>query len=288
MRFMQLSAAKLNLSFRVTKKRDDGYHDIMSLFLRMPDVEALSISKAMGCADDVRARGVEIEGENIVSRALRIAREAGLDTPFLNVGISKTISPGSGLGAGSGNAAAILRWLAGSAIRQEGDPTYPKWQNVALKTGADVPFLFSCHPLALVSGVGEILEPLAPLKFRASIVFPKWSVGTENAYAQLDSRYGECEKYPLSEPEARTEACALHQRLLDGERVGLLPNDFAPMLIEKFPDYLDLFDMFDKSGYAAWGITGSGGAAFALYGVQPPLAVTWPCWSRQVLTLDTA
>jgi len=280
MRFIQFSAAKLNLSLRVTNKRHDGYHNIVSLFLRLPAVETLSISKTFH-ADGARVKGVEIEGENIVSRALRRAREAGLDVPFLDVEISKIIPPGSGLGAGSGNAAAVLRCLAEADQNAE----LEKWQSAALKTGADVPFLFSRYPLALVSGIGEILEPLAPVKLCASIVFPEWSVGTENAYSQLDNWHGE--KYPLSDDEARNEALALHRKLLAKEHIGLLPNDFAPMLIEKFPDYLDLFNMFDKSGAIAWGITGSGGAAFALSeNASSPLTVTWPDWARQVLTLD--
>ena len=288
MRFIQPSAAKLNLSLRVTKKRSDGYHDIVSLFLRLSSVETLSITKIEGAdSDNVRVSGVEVEGENIVSRALRLARKAGLDAPFLDVEISKTIFPGSGLGAGSGNAAAVLCFLCGLS-RQAGSAAYQNglaWLNVALKTGADVPFLFSCNPLALVSGVGEILEPLEPLKFYASIVFPEWSVGTENAYAQLDGRHGG--EYPLSGSAARAEAYALHKKLLAGERVGFMPNDFAPALMEKFPEYLGLFDVFDKSGHIAWGVTGSGGAAFALSKeIQPHLADAWPYWVRQVMTLD--
>jgi 4-diphosphocytidyl-2-C-methyl-D-erythritol kinase len=276
MRFVQFSAAKLNLSLRVTKKRVDGYHDIVSLFLRLPSVETLSISRNQArAADEVRAVGVEVEGENVVSRALRLAREAGFEAPFLDVEISKTIPPGSGLGAGSGNAAAVLNWLAGDLALQR----------VALKTGADVPFLYSRCPLALVSGVGEILEPLEPVRLYATIVFPEWSVGTGNAYAQLDDRYGV--EYPLSDSAARTEAYALHERLLAGNRAGLLPNDFAPALIEKFPDYLALFDLFDKSGCVAWGITGSGGAAFALsHEPGPPLIAAWPSWASRVMTLD--
>ena len=114
MRFVQPSAAKLNLSLRVTKKRE-GYHDIVSVFLRLPPVETLLISEAR-CAerDEVRVYGTDIgeTKENIVARGLRCAREAGYKVPFLNVEILKTLYPGSGIGAGSGNGAAILRWLA--------------------------------------------------------------------------------------------------------------------------------------------------------------------------------
>jgi len=283
-RFTSFSAAKLNLSLRVTNKRPGGYHDIMSLFLRLPSVETLLISRAN--ADAVRVRGFAVDGENIVSRALRLAREAGLDVPFLDgvpfldVEITKNVPPGSGMGAGSGNAAAILNWLS-AGLDETRMADWKKWQDVALKTGADVPFLFSRHPLALVSGIGEILEPLPPLqKLHISVVFPEWSVGTENAYTQLDAWYDS--GYPFTASVARAEANILHGKLLNQEHIGQLPNDFAPMLIDKFPAYLELFDMFSKAGCFAWGITGSGCAAFALSGKELP-SLAWPSWVERVL-----
>ncbi|MDR1379130.1 MAG: 4-diphosphocytidyl-2C-methyl-D-erythritol kinase [Synergistaceae bacterium] len=288
MRFVQYSAAKLNLSFRVTRRREDGYHHIVSLFLRLPGVETLSISKAEKGneeGDSVRVQGAEVEGENIVSRALRYARDAGCRVPFLDVEIVKNLYPGSGLGAGSGNGAAILRWLAGEVEKVPEKEATHLWRNVALKTGADVPFLFSGLPLALVSGVGEILEPLDPMRLHAVVVFPAWSVKTGSAYERLDHWYrGD---YPLSETAARSEAEELCAKLRNGERVGLLPNDFAAELMDKFPDYGTLFGVLEKIGAYAWGITGSGGAAFAILRESPSVfAVEWPLGTKQVLSLD--
>jgi 4-diphosphocytidyl-2-C-methyl-D-erythritol kinase len=288
-RFVQPSAAKLNLSLRVTGKREDGYHNIVSVFLRLPSVETLLISEAR-CAEssEVHVYGVDIGGEeeNIVLRGLRCAREAGFEIPFLDVEILKTIYPGSGLGAGSGNGAAILCWLAGRSWRSEIRDDLG-WRDVALKTGADVPFLFSEIPLALISGIGEIIEPLEPFRsrFYALVVFPAWSVGTGNAYSRLDRRYGGA--YPLDELSARIEAEDLCRKLRGGERVGLLPNDFTPGLIEQFPDYGKLFYVFEKKGSCAWGITGSGGAVFALFTEVPGfLDFEWPLEMRQVLSVS--
>jgi 4-diphosphocytidyl-2-C-methyl-D-erythritol kinase len=221
---------------------------------------------------------MEIEGGNIVTRALRCARSAGFDVPFLDVEIHKTLPPGSGLGAGSGNGAALLRWLAGN---DDG----PAWRDVALRTGADVPFLFSGLSLARVSGVGEKLEPLEPLAFYVLVAFPAWSAGTENAYGRLDLRYGG--RYPLNEAAAREEADLLCRRLRDGECVGLLPNDFSADLMERFPDYGELFKLFTDAGSRGWGITGSGAAVFALFHETPRLrSFTWPRCVRQVLSVD--
>ncbi|MDR3231334.1 MAG: 4-diphosphocytidyl-2C-methyl-D-erythritol kinase [Synergistaceae bacterium] len=240
-------------------------------------METLLISEAES-GDDVRVRGMKIEGENIVARALSHARSAGFDVPPLDVEILKTLPPGSGMGAGSGNGAAMLRWLAGS----ENDRA---WRDVALRTGADVPFLFSGLPLARVSGIGEELEPLERLTFHVLIAFPDWSVGTENAYECLDLYYGGA--YPLNEAAATDEADLLYRRLRDGERAGFLPNDFAGALMDRFPGYSRLFALFEDAGSHAWGITGSGGAAFALFREAPcPLSVSWPRWVRQVVSVD--
>jgi 4-diphosphocytidyl-2-C-methyl-D-erythritol kinase len=209
------------------------------------------------------------------------------------VEITKTLPPGSGLGAGSGNGAAILRWLAGE--EDLGSRGGSAWRNAARRTGADVPFLFAGYALALASGTGEVLEPLEPLALHVLIAFPEWSVGTENAYARLDDRYKGA--YPLNDAAARAEAAQLCRDLRrgesgksrkSGEKLGLLPNDFTPPLMEKFPDYDKLFDVFDRGGASAWGITGSGGAAFALFHEAPvPRALSWPSWVRRVLSMET-
>ena len=110
--------------------------------------------------------------------------------------------------------------------------------------------------------------------------FPDWSVGTKNAYDELDARYPG--GYPLCESEARAEALGLYEALLKGERVGLLPNDFAPSLLERFSGYREIFDGFERSEALAWGITGSGAAAFALFHAPAPV-VDCPDRGRQLL-----
>lgn len=279
MRVILPSYAKMNLSLRVTGRREDGYHNLVSLFVRIASGEVLRVSVLPDPEgeDRVRVEGMALEGENIVFKALRLARSAGLSVPCLDVELVKSLYPGAGLGAGSGNAAALLRWLA--ADGGEG-----RWAEVVRRTGADVPFLFSGCSAALVAGIGDRIEPVVPLPLRGWVVFPDWSVGTKNAYGDLDLRHPD--GYPLSEPDARAEAMRLHEALGRGERVGLLPNDFAPPLLERFPDYRRLFDRFERLGCMAWGITGSGGAAFALFEGEGR-APDWPDWVRQVLYLPS-
>ncbi|NLL36143.1 MAG: 4-diphosphocytidyl-2C-methyl-D-erythritol kinase [Fretibacterium sp.] len=263
----------------MTSKREDGYHDLVSLFLRIPSMESLRITplKQASC-DRVRTLGLEIEGENILLRALRLAREAGFSVPFLDVEIQKNLPPGSGLGAGSGNGAALLQWLAANT------PS-PVWQQVARSTGADVSFLFSGAPLALVSGIGDVIEPLPCFPLSALVVFPGWKVGTKNAYGELDERCGGV--YSKKESEARSETDALYKALVEGRPCGFLPNDLASALLERFPRYSELFVLFEELGYHAWGITGSGSAAFALSPKTRLPEVPWPSWVEQVIFLPS-
>ncbi len=278
MRFVLPAFAKLNLSLRVTGRRPDGYHDLLSIFLRIPSGEALRVELLpAGAEDRVEVLGMDLRltGENVVARALRLAREAGADVPPLRVEVLKSLFPGAGLGGGSGNAAALLQWLASK------DASGP-WGEVARRTGADVPFLFSGAPMALVGGTGDRLEPLDPPRLSGLIVFPAWEVGTENAYASLDAalRGG----YPKDETAARKEAEGILSALRENGRLGFLPNDFAPPLMEAHGQYRELFALFEGAGALAWGITGSGGAAFALT-CGGGLDLEWPSWVRQALYL---
>ena len=277
MRFVLSSPAKLNVTLRVTSKRQDGYHDLVSIFQRIASTESLRVTprEDVSC-DCVRTQGMEVQGENIVARALRLARAAGFLLPFFEVEILKNLFPGTGLGAGSGNGAALLQWLASN----EKDP---RWEAVARGTGADVPFLFSNVPLALVSGTGDQIDPLKPIPLSALVVFPDWDIGTKNAYSELDERCNGT--YPMTEASARDEAEEIYKALAEGRSWGLLPNDFAPPLLKKFPGYRELFTLFEELGSSAWGITGSGGAAFALFSRPVSSSVRWPAWVRQVLPL---
>jgi 4-diphosphocytidyl-2-C-methyl-D-erythritol kinase len=276
MRFVLPAFAKLNLTLRVTGRRADGYHELMSSFLRVPSGETLFVTPGVN-EDGVEMTGLDLSfsGENIVSKALRLAREAGAEIPPLRVSIAKALYPGSGLGSGSGNAAAILRCLA---------PRYPglPWEDIAGRVGADVSFLFSGLQAARVSGIGERIEPLQIPNLNGCAAFPDWDVGTGSAYAALDAAYPK--GYPMNGEDARAELDQILSRLGRGERIGLLPNDFTPPLLADHPRYRELFKLFERAGSSGWGITGSGGAAFALFSGAVPV-IQWPEWVRQILIL---
>ncbi len=261
MRIILPSFAKINLTLRVVQKRPDGYHNLVSTFMRIASGDVLYVTESSTGRDIVTA-DIPLEGENIVAKALRVAREEGFRIPPLNVKIHKSIPPGSGLGAGSGNAAAILWWLGA--------------ERVAAKVGADVPFLASGLSIASVSGIGEHIEPLKEACPHGVIAIPDWKTNTKQAYAELDEMGYEMMGLMLARKEMRD---IYHANA--GRKVGLLPNDFLKVLLKEHPKYNELFRMFERAGADAWGVSGSGSAAFAV--MNKPMSLAWPEYVKNVL-----
>lgn len=261
MLFHETCSIKINLTLRVLDRRDDGYHDIHSLFWRLRSPESLEVCTGVPC-DAVSVSGAEIPGENIVSRCRDyLRRQYGSIVPSaLGIRVFKRLPMGSGVGAGSGNAAALFKWFTHAVSRVEPDTI-----NLS-ELGADVAFLCGDADLALAGGVGERLEALdGSLDLSAAIFFPKWTSNTKEAYAALDRARGEGLAHPVSESEARAESVSILASLRRGECVGLLPNDFILCFPEHDICYNGFYEIVREFGALAWGLCGSGSACFALF-----------------------
>ena len=136
--------AKINLSLRVVGRLQSGYHDLCSVFFKIGPVDCLTINEDV--EDNVRVifsrTKSGIQGRNILLKALDRIRAAGIAVPPLDMRLEKRVPPGTGLGGGSGDAAALLDCLASAG--------YPV-ERFAAEIGADVPFLLR-RPLRRLRG----------------------------------------------------------------------------------------------------------------------------------------
>lgn len=279
MEHMIMSWGKINVTLRVTGRRDDGYHSLHSLFFRVGPLETLRLrvrhQRRRGDHLCLRSE-VPLLGENLVLRALALVRHQHGDLPFFEAELFKQIPPGSGLGAGSGNAAAVLLWA-----RQQGFPVSEISQVAAL--GADVPFLASAWPGGRGEGVGEHLTVVQPPALQVVLLVPRWSCATGSAFAALDrERSGKWS----SLADARRESDRLLEALSLGERVGLLPNDFCSALCVEHGEYEDFFSRMSGQGALGWGISGSGSAALALFPREQHVPLPEFSWARMVTLLE--
>lgn len=257
MEYIVPSSGKINVSLRITGKRPDGFHSLKSIFFRLSPLETLTIKPQYdhNVKDKISLTGEEVQGRNILEDVLEGTRKA-MEIPPLHIDLMKTIPPGSGLGGGSGNGAALLSWIEGFY----GGPL-PRPEVF----GSDVSFLHSMASWAVVSGRGEKWRPLAapPPRPEVVVVVPNWTVSTAEAFSAISKRYGET--FPTTDEEAEGEIESILGVLKERGRVGLLPNDFSEVLQEKHPQYGEIFTLFEECSAAGWGITGSGSGCFGLF-----------------------
>jgi 4-diphosphocytidyl-2-C-methyl-D-erythritol kinase len=167
--------AKLTLSLRVTGVRDDGFHllDAEMVSIDLADTLTFEAGSGISVHDQVPGglgvAGVPLGPENLVARALVAVQRSAA------VAVVKRIPSGAGLGGGSADAGAVLRWAACSDLA------------LAVRLGADVPFCVH-GGRARVTGVGESVQPLAFEDRRFVLVLPPISVDTGAVYRQWDAR----------------------------------------------------------------------------------------------------
>lgn len=182
-----LARAKLTLSLRVTGRRPDGYHELEALVVSIRDPhDVLTIQLHPTPGTWLSTSGPAAGGipagrnnlDNLAARAalalLQVVDDAG---PFaaagLEINLHKEIPAGAGLGGGSADAAAVLRWAGCDDLA------------VAAGLGADVPFCL-VGGRARVGGIGEVVEPL-PFEDRAfTLLVPPLAVPTAEVYAAWD------------------------------------------------------------------------------------------------------
>lgn len=152
--------AKLNLALHVRARRDDGYHELETLFVFVGDGDVVTIADAEAPAFTVTgtfAEALDEEGDNLVLRAERAFRAEVAPVPPLSVTLDKRLPVASGIGGGSADAAAMLRAMARRAGVATDDP---RLRAVAEALGSDVPACLLGRT-AIGRGRGEALTPVA-------------------------------------------------------------------------------------------------------------------------------
>jgi 4-diphosphocytidyl-2-C-methyl-D-erythritol kinase len=181
-----LAPAKLTCSLRVTGRRADGYHLIDAEMVTVDLADTLTFDDGDGLALVDAAADVPLDGTNLVCQALAITGRVA------HIELTKRIPSGAGLGGGSADAAAVLRWAGVTDVA------------VAARLGADVPFCL-IGGRARVTGVGEGVAPL-PFEPRTyTLLTPPLHCSTVAVYRAWDELGG-----PSGEGPNDLEPAALH------------------------------------------------------------------------------
>ncbi len=254
-----LAPAKLNLCLTITGRRDDGYHllDSVVVFTRFGD--NLTIHPA-DSGDDIDvfdiggpfATDIADEPDNICLRAIRGYRAAGGVIGPLSVTLDKHIPVGAGLGGGSSDAAAMLRYLDRNAHHRL-DPD--DLAALALDLGADVPVCLGATAQHM-TGIGERLRPLTPAPHgHVVLARPNASLSTIAVFREFAS---------MTTPDIRTADVA--SLAYEPQLIMQRGNDLTGAATRLCPEIDDLMDRMARcDGANAVQMSGSGSACFALF-----------------------
>lgn len=243
--------AKLNLCLYLGRARDDGLHELCSLFEPLALADLITVTPAE--RDEVICPGVE--GENLAAKALAALRERGWEREPLRVEIEKRVPVAAGLGGGSGDAAAILRLAAGEVA---------DLPELAETLGADVPSQLR-PALALVRGAGEHVFPLPDPVEHAAVLLPGGGgLSTAAVFAEADR---------LGLGRAPEELDDLAERLRRVAGAGASPLDYPELLVNDLepaarslrPDIGEALDELRGAGAPVTILSGSGPTAVGLF-----------------------
>ncbi len=250
--------AKINLGLRITGKRQDGYHDIESIFYPVNLCDALEfvVSSDKQDHDNLTVTGFETGGrteDNLVMKGVRLLRER-YSFPALKIHLHKAIPAGAGLGGGSSDAGEILRGINNYFDLSIGDKSL---KALALELGSDCPFFIENKP-ALIRGRGEILEPLKTFLsgFYILLINPRIKISTKEAYHN-------CQPEPPT-----TDLRQLVNRPAD-EWKGVIINDFEEYVFIKYPIIGEFKKILYSTGAVYSSMSGSGSTVYGIFAEKP-------------------
>ena len=261
------SPAKLNLFLHITGRRDNGYHELQTIFQLIDLYDWLEFE--VNATQTVQIQGlnsVDLE-QNLIYKATQILKPYAKQTTGLNIAIEKHIPMGAGLGGGSSNAATTL--IVVNQLWQCGLDTQ-KLAELGLQLGADVP-IFVHGRNAWAEGIGEQLTfiDLAPKQY--IVLKPDCFISTQLLFSQKT----------LTRNTKPTKFCGYQIKPSD------FGNNFEPVARNLYPEVDEAMRYLDQFGQAK--LTGTGACVFtevtAEMNVDDILAHS-PCTAYVVNSLD--
>jgi len=255
------SPAKTNLFLRITKKREDGFHELASVFQALGLGDTLTIEALDSSATaDVLSCNVEdvpLDGRNLIIKAFDLFRERSGNTSFFRCHIDKKTPMEGGMGGGSSNCATAL-WaankLCGSLVS---DQTLIEWGG---ELGSDVSFFLS-EGTAYCTGRGEIVDTISPPLSTPPgsfwILKPSEGCSTPAVYKALGLSPGA--ELPGPDP------VQLRDKLVaDGLSASVCINDLEPPAQKVLPKLVAIKEALESGGFHTVLLSGSGATTFAL------------------------
>ena len=251
--------AKINLGLNIVSRRNDGFHNLETIFYPINLKDGLEIINSESQEQyQFFQTGIKIDGDpstNIVIKALELIKNhSKINIPNIDIHLLKKIPTGAGLGGGSSDAAFMLK-LLNEAYNL--DIPSNELIELALQIGADCPFFLYNKP-AFASGIGNLLEPidLDLSGMYLLIVKPDVFISTKEAYSMVS---------PKSPTLSLKEIVA--RPLYEWKE--LMKNDFEDPIFKKYPQICKIKQQLYEFGATYASMSGSGSSLYGIFNEKP-------------------
>jgi 4-diphosphocytidyl-2-C-methyl-D-erythritol kinase len=252
---MKLRAyAKINIGLNIVGKRQDGYHDLETIFHEIDlfdEIELMPNSKLAMTADSIL---VPIDNSNLCLKAAELLQKERNVRDGVMIHLKKNIPIGAGLGGGSSDAAAVLRglnqmWKLNLKTRE--------LRQLGAQIGSDVPFFIEGGS-AYATGRGEILEQISfDIPYWIVLVTPMIYVSTAWAYRNLKIGY--------DKKGTGLRETVVKKSKSPGKWQNAVQNDFEQTVFETYPDIRETKEKLVKAGASFALMSGSGSSVFGIF-----------------------
>ena len=262
---------KLNLGLHVVRKREDGYHDLETIFYPLPLRDALEVIKAEGSRQKaeenqatIHMSGLPVQGrdeDNLCIKAYNLPKKDHPQLAGIELYLYKAIPMGAGLGGGSADGAFTLQAL-NDKFQLNLSPE--KLLDYSLQLGSDCPFFIINKP-CYATGRGELLQTIQPdlSAYSFLVIHPGVHINTGWAFSQLT---------PAPSPQPLPE---IIQQPVASWRNNLT-NDFEAPVCKHHPALQAIKDALYEGGALYASMTGSGSCFYGIFPKNQLPHLQWP------------
>lgn len=254
--------AKINIGLRILSKREDGFHNLESIFYPVNLYDEVNVemfpSKENKNSVYISSNNplIPVDKNNICYKIIiNFFRKFNIrKTYIIKINIKKNIPIGGGLGGGSSDAAAVLKYLI-NYFKIDINSQKLGILEVATETGSDVPFFLISKP-CLARGKGENLSLLRTFKINHQILIVNSGIhiSTKWAYEALKFPFDSVKESLLSEINS-----------FDKDVKNKFTNDFESVAFEKYEELKTIKDQFYEFGAEFASMTGSGASMYGFF-----------------------
>ncbi len=249
--------AKINLGLRIVGKRDDGYHEIETVFHRINVFDEITFEESPDISCTTNLSDILNDENNLCLRAARLLQRTYGIRKGARILLEKNIPIGAGLGGGSSDAASTFL-----ALCKFWRISKPDLHSLTLQLGSDVPYFLN-NGTAYATGRGDILEYFScDVPYWIVAVYPNIHISTEWAYKNIQLK-----KIQASDKPSLKQILIEHiqtPRML----MNLIQNDFEPLVLREHKTVAETKQALYLAGADFAQLSGSGSSVYGLFSSQ--------------------